>query len=533
MGRSVRKRQWLRDDRAVHQKFSFPAIPLHQEKRIGHRHVSIQDDCGSASREDSRRKRAGCRNNFPRDVASQVSNSMKPKILIVDDDEAIRTQMKWALSEHYDVHFAEDRQAAAEGFEANLPAATLLDLGLPPRPNECDEGLAVLSDILAIDNTAKVIIISGQSEKQNAIEAVGAGAYDFLCKPVDMDELRLLLRRCIHVVELEKEYHKLQQNQRSDVFEDMLGTSPQMQAVFASIRKVAGTNAPVLLLGESGTGKEMAAAAIHRRSTRKGGPFVAINCNAIPENLLESELFGHEKGAFTGAHVQRKGLLETASGGTLFLDEIGELPAAIQVKLLRFLQEQRLQRVGGRQEVQVDTRLVAATNADLKQMIDNGKFREDLYFRLAVVTLRLLPLRERGDDIVFLAREFLQRYAAQNGCRNVVFAPDALRAIARYSWPGNVRELQNRVKRGVIMASGSRVAAKDLELDERDGVSASSARTLKQAREQVEREMIQQALKRHAGRITAAAADLGISRPTLYELMEKLGIAKKSVNTTV
>ncbi len=276
---------------------------------------------------------------------------MKPKILIVDDDEAIRTQMKWALGEHYEVHFAEDRQAAGEGFEANSPAVTLLDLGLPPKPNECDEGLAVLSDILGIDNAAKVIIISGQSEKQNAIEAVGAGAYDFLCKPVEMEELRLLLRRCIHVADLEKEYHKLQQSRRPDVFEDMLGTSPQMQAVFGFIRKVAATNAPVLLLGESGTGKEMAAAAIHRRSPRKDGPFVAINCNAIPENLLESELFGHEKGAFTGAHIQRKGLLETASGGTLFLDEIGELPPAIQVKLLRFLQEQRLQRVGGRQEM--------------------------------------------------------------------------------------------------------------------------------------------------------------------------------------
>src|SRR5438046_666200 len=229
-----------------------------------------------------------------------------------------------------------------------------------------------------------------------------------------MEELRLLLRRCIHVVELEKEYHELQQSRRADVFEDMLGTTPQMQAVFGFSRKVAATNAPVRLLGESGTGKEMAAAAIHRRSTRKDGPFVAINCNAIPENLLESELFGHEKGAFTGAHIQRKGMIETASGGTLFLDEIGELPTAIQVKLLRFLQEQRLQRVGGRQEIQIDTRLVAATNADLKQLMDAGKFREDLYFRLAVVTIQLLPLRERSDDIVFLAREFLQQYAAQD-----------------------------------------------------------------------------------------------------------------------
>jgi two-component system NtrC family response regulator len=452
---------------------------------------------------------------------------MKPNILIVDDDEAIRTQMKWALSEQYEVHFAEDRNAAVESFEVNSPAVTLLDLGLPPRPNECDEGLAVLSDILAIDNTAKVIIISGQGEKQNAIEAVGAGAYDFLCKPVEMEELRLLIRRCIHVVELEKEYHKLQQSQRADVFENMLGTSPQMQTVFTLIRKVAGTNAPVLLLGESGTGKEMAAAAIHRCSARSSGPFVAINCNAIPENLLESELFGHEKGSFTGAHVQRKGLLETANGGTLFLDEIGELPPAIQVKLLRFLQEQRLQRVGGRQEIQVDTRLVAATNADLKELINSGKFREDLYFRLAVVTIRLLPLRERGDDIVFLAREFLRRYASQNGQTKMVFAPDALRAMSRYSWPGNVRELQNRVKRGVIMASGSRVSAKDLELDQGKDLGASSAATLKQARENVERELIEQTLKRNAGKITSAAADLGISRPTLYELMEKLGISNE------
>ena len=458
---------------------------------------------------------------------------MKPTLLIVDDDEAIRTQMKWSLSEDYEVYFAQDRQEAVDAFEANSPAVTLLDLGLPPSPNECDEGLAVLSDLLAIDNTAKVIIISGQGEKRNAIEAVGAGAYDFLCKPVDMQELKLLLRRCIHVLELEKEYHKLQQSRRADVFEDMLGTSPQMHAVFDLIRKVAGTNAPVLLLGESGTGKEMAAAAIHRCSARKDGPFVAINCNAIPENLLESELFGHEKGSFTGAHVQRKGLLETANGGTLFLDEIGELPAAIQVKLLRFLQEQRLQRVGGRQEIQVDTRLVAATNADLKGLIDNGKFREDLYFRLAVVTIRLLPLRERGEDIVFLAREFLQTYGSQNGRTKIVFAPDALREMSRYSWPGNVRELQNRVKRGVIMASGSRVTAKDLELERDRSVVSPAGTTLRQAREHVEREVIEQALKKNSGKITTAAADLGISRPTLYELMEKLGISKERAHTNV
>jgi two-component system, NtrC family, response regulator len=455
---------------------------------------------------------------------------MKPKVLIVDDDEGIRTQMKWALGEDYEIYFAEDRKGALEAFKATSPAVTLLDLGLPPHPNQCDEGLAALSEVLAIDTTAKVIVVSGQGEKQNALQAVGAGAYDFLCKPVEMEELKLLLQRCIQVVELEREYRELQKSQRPETFENMLGTSPQMQAVFAFIRKVGGTNVPVLLLGESGTGKEMAAAAIHRRSVRKNGPFVAINCNAIPENLLESELFGHEKGAFTGAHIQRKGLLETASGGTLFLDEIGELPPAVQVKLLRFLQEQRLQRVGGRQEIQVDTRLVAATNADLKQIIGMGKFREDLYFRLAVVTIRLLPLRERGEDIVVLAREFLHRYAAAEDRSKLVFAPDAMRALAHYSWPGNVRELQNRVKRAVIMASGSRVTAKDLELQQIQDL-ASSATTLREAREHVERELIEQALKRNYGKITAAAADLGISRPTLYELMGKLGIAKERLNT--
>jgi len=455
---------------------------------------------------------------------------MKPQLLIIDDDEAIRTQMKWALSQDYDVHFAEDRKQALEAFEANPPTVTLLDLGLPPRPNECDEGLATLADILALDSAAKVIVISGQSEKQNALQAVGAGAYDFLCKPIEIEELKLLLRRCVHVVELEKEYRELQQRKRPEIFEEMLGTSPQMQTAFALIRKVAATNAPVLLLGESGTGKEMAAAAIHRRSARKEGPFVAINCNAIPENLLESELFGHEKGAFTGAHMQRKGMIESANGGTLFLDEIGELPPPIQVKLLRFLQEQRLQRVGGRQEIQIDTRLVAATNADLKHLIETGKFREDLYFRIAVVTVRLLPLRERGEDVVFLAQEFLQRYAREIGRAGLVFTPDALRALKRYSWPGNVRELQNRVKRAVIMASGSRVTASDLELEHESPGIPTAALTLRQARENIEREMVQQALRRNAGRITSAAAELGISRPTLYELMEKLGISKDRAN---
>src|ERR1051326_1272638 len=441
---------------------------------------------------------------------------MKPVILIVDGGEAIRCQMQSALSNDYDMCFAEDRVGAVEAFETMSPAVTLLDLGPPPRPNECDEGMTTLSALLAIDSTAKVIVISGRSEKQNAIQAIGAGAYDFLGKPLDMDTLKLLLRRCIHVLDLEKEYRELQQTRSLELFENMLGISPETRSILG------------LLRGESGTGKEMAAAAIHHRSpSTAGGAFVAINCNAIPENLLESELFGHEKGAFTGAHLQPKGLLEAAVGGTLFLDEIGELPPATQVKLLRFLQEQRFQRVGGRQEMRVDARLVAATNADLGKLVEAGKFREDLYFRIAVVTIRLPPLRERGDDIMFLAREFLQRYATQEGRQNLVFAPDALSAMACHSWPGNVSELQNRVKRGVIMANGCRVTAKDLELQSLRPASRRSATTLKKAREQIEREMIQKALNRHAGRITPAAAELGISRPTFYDLMDKLGISKR------
>jgi two-component system, NtrC family, response regulator len=451
----------------------------------------------------------------------------KPKLLIVDDDEEIRTQMKWALGADYSLLAAGDRAEAAEIFDKERPVAILLDLGLPPKPNDPEEGLATLNEILAVDALAKVIIISGQGEKKNAIEAVGMGAYDFLCKPVEMDELKLVLRRCLHVANLEKDYRELQKQRGSESFEDMIGASSQMQGVFAYIRKVAATTAPVLLLGESGTGKELAALAIHRRSPRKDGPFVAINCNGIPENLLESELFGHEKGAFTGAHMQRKGLIETAANGTLFLDEIGELPPSIQVKLLRFLQEQRFQRVGGRQEIQIDTRVIAATNADLKQGISDGKFREDLYFRLAVVVIHLPALRERGDDVAVLAREFLQRYAAQNNKRNMAFSPDALRAIYRHSWTGNVRELQNRVKRAVIMADGKRLTVEDLELTD---LSSTSPATLKEAREAVEREMVQNALKRHQGKITSAAAELGISRPTLYELMEKLGILRSERN---
>lgn len=449
---------------------------------------------------------------------------MKQKLLIVDDDEEIRTQMKWALTADYEVLVAEDRAGAVEMFQSQRPPVILLDLGLPPHPNSPEEGLATIAALLAIDRTAKVIIISGQSEKENAIQAVGCGAWNFLCKPVNTDELKLLLSNCFYVAALERDFQDMQRNLQPDSFEGMLGSSAIMQDVFASIRKVASSTAPVLILGKSGTGKEMAARAIHQRSRCKDGPFVAINCNAIPETLMESELFGHEKGAFTGANAQRKGLIESASGGTLFLDEIGEMPAPIQVKMLRFLQEKTFQRVGGRQEIQSDVRIVAATNAGLKDMVAAGTFREDLFFRLAVVVINLPPLRERGDDVILVARQMLDSFAKQNGKRSLSFAPDCVRAMLKHTWPGNIRELQNRVQRAVIMADGKRITVSDMELEES---AVNGSVTLKEAREKAEREVILAALQRSQKNISTAAAELGISRPTLYELMEKLGLSKE------
>jgi two-component system NtrC family response regulator len=449
---------------------------------------------------------------------------MKNKLLIVDDDEEIRTQMKWALAQEYEILLSEDRTTALAAFREHRPRVVLLDLGLPPHPGSTEEGFNTLTEILALDRLTKAIIISGQGEKNNALQAIGNGAYDFLAKPIEVDELKLILKRTFQVSGLEREYFELQQRLESDSFEGMLGTSIAMQEVFSAIRKVANTEAPVLILGESGTGKEMAALAIHRRSSRKDGAFVAINCSAIPETLLESELFGHEKGSFTGAHAQRKGRIEMADGGTLFLDEIGDLPAPIQVKLLRFLQGQKIERVGGRQEIKVDTRVVAATNADLQKNISKGTFREDLFYRLAVIVLKLPALRDREGDVNLLAQDFLRRFSQETGKEGLTFDQETRRAIGRHLWPGNVRELQNRVKRAVIMAEGKRIAAHDLELG--DSAVVPHVTSLKEARESVEREMIQKALRKHAGKISPAAAELGVSRPTLYELMEKLGLKK-------
>jgi len=446
---------------------------------------------------------------------------MNSKLLIVDDNDEIRTQMKWALAKDYEIFLAEDRPGAVENFRSNRPSVVLLDLGLPPHPGNPEEGLETLSELLALDRLAKVVIITGQGEKEIALRAIGAGAYDFLSKPIEMEELKFLLKRCFRVAQLEKEYGELQHLLQGNSFEGMLGNSSCMQPVFNSIRKVATTDAPVLILGESGTGKEMVAQAIHKLSSRKVGALVPINCSAIPESLLESELFGYEKGAFTGAHTQRKGRIEMSDGGTLFLDEIGEIPHPLQVKLLRFLQEQTIQRVGGRQEIQINTRVIAATNADLKKGLAAGTFREDLFYRLAVVQIVLPPLRERENDILMLAKFFLQRFAAEVNKPGLAFDPKALHVLNKHSWPGNVRELENCVRRAVIMADGKRVTARDLEL-----ASGMVAVTLKEAREAVDRQMVRQALRKHGGKIAPAAEELGMSRPTLYELMEKLGITK-------
>ena len=450
--------------------------------------------------------------------------SIKPKLLIVDDDDEIRTQMKWALAEDYQILLAEDRVGAVETFQLERPAVVLLDLGLPPQPATPEEGLAALFELLTLNRLLKIVIITGQNEKEVALRAIGSGAYDFLCKPVETEELKFLLKRCFYVAQIEREYLEMQQLLQGDAFEGMLGSSVPMRTVFDTIRKVATNDVPVLILGESGTGKEMAAKAIHQRSSRKNGPFVAINCSAIPETLLESELFGHEKGAFTGAHVQRKGRIETAGGGTLFLDEIGEIPLSIQVKLLRFLQEQCIARVGGRQEIQIDTRVIAATNADLKKVMAAGSFREDLYYRLAVVQITMPPLRDRENDIRVLAQAFLQRFSSEANKVGLTFDREALRAVNAHSWPGNVRELENCVRRAVIMAEGKRVTIEDMGLSPLEGGEHG---TLKSAREAVERELVQRALRKHSGKIAAAAAELGISRPTLYELMEKLAIARE------
>src|SRR5713101_2659519 len=402
----------------------------------------------------------------------------KPKLLVVDDDEAIRTQLKYALRDDFTLFFADDRRTALAAVAEHRPELVSLDLGLPPAEDGAQEGLKALDDIVKRAPATKVVVVTGNGDRVNAIRAIQLGAFDYHPKPIDVGGLKVVLQRAAYLQTLEADAEKHLKAQETNVrFEDILGATSSMREIFAAVARVSKTDATVLIQGESGTGKELLAKAIHSNSLRKSRPFVAINCGAIPETLLESELFGHEKGAYTGAHIQRKGRFELADGGTLFLDEIAEMSVPLQVKLLRFLQERQIERVGGREMIRVDVRVIAATNKDLRSELQAGRFREDLYYRLSVVNLNVPPLRDRGEDLILIANAFLRRHA-QEQRRKLRFNSGALEAMARYRWPGNIRELENAVQRAVIMAHGELIEAADLGI----AVESASEDSLREAR---------------------------------------------------
>ncbi len=447
-----------------------------------------------------------------------------PSLLLVDDSQEIREQMKWGLKGNYRVFEAENREEAMESLQRETIGLVTLDLGLPPDADGATEGLHALEQFVERDPFLKVVVITGNQDRANALKAVELGAYDFLDKPVDIEVLKTVLQRAGYLSGIEKENKKLVERQEKRGVSDIIGASPVMAKVFDTIRRVAGSDISILIVGESGTGKELVARAIHQQSHRKEGPFVAINCGAIPETLLESELFGHEKGAFTGAHMQRAGRIESAEGGTLFLDEIGEISPALQVKLLRVLQERSIERVGGRVEIPVDTRVLAATNSNLQLAMKEGRFREDLYYRLNTVTIPVPPLRDRGADIAMLAKVLLQRFGDEAKKKIAGFSREALLSLEQYHWPGNVRELENRVRRAVTLSDNPRIAPADLDLEEPKDVQAGP--TLKEARDRVEKQVIEQTLGKTGGNITKAATLLGVSRPTLHDLISRHNIKK-------
>ncbi|RMD78997.1 MAG: PEP-CTERM-box response regulator transcription factor [Gammaproteobacteria bacterium] len=445
-----------------------------------------------------------------------------PPLLVVEDDPGLQSQLRWGLDE-FEVVVAGDREQALAELRRHEPPVVTLDLGLPPDPNGASEGLRALGEILEAAPGTKVIVVSGNDDRANAVRAVGLGAYDFYQKPIELEVLKLIIQRAYHVHRLEEENRRLQEASAQSPFEGLVASSPQMLQVCRMVEKVAPTEATVLLLGESGTGKEVIARALHALSPRARGPFVALNCAAIPDTLLEAELFGYEKGAFTGAARQTKGKIEYADGGTLFLDEIGDLPQPLQVKLLRFLQERVIERLGGRSEIAVDVRVVCATHQDLEALQREGRFREDLYYRINEIAIRIPPLREREGDAAVLAQAFLQRFAGGARRRLRGFSPEALAAIEAYDWPGNVRELENKVKRASIMAEGPLVTAADLELPEA-GPGRMPELNLRVVREKAERAALERALRLHQGNVSQAAEVLGVSRPTLYDLMRKHGL---------
>ena len=448
-------------------------------------------------------------------------NTKKPTLLVIEDDPGLQAQLKWAYDD-FEVVIAGDRDSAIAALRSEAPDVVTLDLGLPPDADGTSEGFAVLDTIMALKPDTKVIVASGHGARESALDAIARGAYDFYQKPIDIAALGLIVRRAFNLRAIEEENRRLVANAGAEktVLGRLITGAPEMVKVARTIERVAKTNVSVMLLGASGTGKELLAQGLHDASDRANGPFIAINCAAIPENLLESELFGHEKGAFTGAIKTTEGKIENANGGTLFLDEVGDIPLPLQVKLLRFLQERTIERVGGRKAIAVNTRIVCATHQDLETMIHQGGFREDLFYRLAEIVIRIPSLAERHGDPVLLAKAFLKRFSAEMNPSVTGFASDALAAIDAHDWPGNVRELENRVKRAVIMADSKLISAGDLDLgatEEED----TEVLNLKAARETADRRVIRHALSRSEGNISSTAKLLGISRPTLYDLMRQ------------
>jgi two-component system, NtrC family, response regulator len=449
-----------------------------------------------------------------------VTEARKP-LLIVEDDPALQKQMRWAF-ENYEAVVANDRETAIAQLRRHEPAVVTMDLGLPPNPDDPTEGMRLLEEIHSLAPETKVIVLTGQNDRANALKAIGLGAHDFCTKPFEPELLTWTIERAFRVHELQEENRRLQLATQAPAMSGIITRDPEMQRICRTIEKVAPTSATVLVLGESGTGKELLARALHDLSPRRDNRFVAINCAAIPDTLLESELFGYEKGAFTGAARQTIGKIETAANGTLFLDEIGDLPTALQAKILRFLQERVIERIGGRQEIPVDVRIVCATHQSLKDQIAEGKFREDLYYRLAEIVVDVPPLRARRADTALLAHSFVRRFAQEQRRGVMTLLPDALDAIEAHPWPGNVRELENVIKRAVIMADGQKIGAADL------GLAASEADAqmlnLRQVRDEAEKGAVVHVLSRVNGNLSKAAELLGVSRPTLYDLMDRFGL---------
>ena len=437
-------------------------------------------------------------------------------LLIVEDDPGLQKQLKWSFDQ-YEIILAGNRADAITALRRYMPSVVTLDLGLPPDPTNASEGLATLKEILELAPTTKIIVVTGNDDRTNAIEAIAQGAYDFYQKPIDVDVLSLIIARAFHLQTLEQDFRNLQQQQT--FASGIIATSPQMLSVMRMIERIAPTQATTLLLGESGTGKELLAKAIHEQSSRAKKPFIAVNCAAIPESLLESELFGYEKGAFTGAVAQTKGKIEYAEGGTFFLDEIGDLPFALQAKLLRFIQERVIERLGGRKEIPVDVRIICATHRNLQSLIEQNLFRADLYYRLSEISIEIPPLREREGDIMAIGNALLKRYCEQNNCKEKRFAPDTAQAIENYNWPGNIRELENKLKRAVILSDNHLITLEDLEMTEQS--ENSMPLNLKAVREAAEISAIKRALQYSDYNISETSRLLGVARPTLYSLLEK------------